>query len=408
MDKCKVNLFNEKKECCGCGACKNICPKDAITFIEDEYGFTYPQIDIERCIGCELCKKVCDFQKIDTKNSIVKTYAAISKHDRILEKSASGGIFGSLALEFLNKGGVVYGCSMELENNQLYPKHIRVSDVSNLNKILGSKYVQSDLNDCFNKIRKDLLNKRKVLFSGTPCQVASLNLYLSSINIDKLYTVDIICHGVPNSKFFKDYISELEKRLKGTVTNFRFRDKSNGWGLLGAVDYLSNNGSKKTKLINAETSSYFKLFLESSTYRESCYNCKYTNSSRPADLTLGDFWGIQTEHPNYLKENGGILDLKKGISCILVNNSKGINLIEKYGKEINLKESVFEKVSNGNDQLKFPSKISHDRDKILNLYKNNGYSAVDKWFNKRIGLVKYKITIKTLIKAKINRFLIKK
>ncbi|ELC8330623.1 Coenzyme F420 hydrogenase/dehydrogenase, beta subunit C-terminal domain [Clostridium perfringens] len=404
-NKNKIILFKNKQDCCGCSGCMNICPKQAISMNLDEYGFIYPKIDEYLCVKCGLCNKVCGFQNIEIKNTVQKAYASISKVDYILSKSASGGIFGTIAYEFISGGGVVYGSSMEFENNQLSPKHIRIDKICDIYKVQGSKYVQSDLDNCFIQIKNDLINNKEVLFSGTPCQVASLYSYLFNINIDKLYTIDIICHGVPSSTFFHDYIKFLSNKLKGTITNFKFRDKSNGWGLLACVEYINKNEKKKKKLINTQVSSYFKLFLESSTYRDSCYNCKYTNSNRPANITLGDYWGIQDLHPEYLKENGGELDSKKGISCVLVNNQQGQKMIDKYGENINLLDSTFEKVSSGNDQLRHPSKINPNRGIVLNLYKNGGYRCVEEWFNKSIGLNKYKIQIKTFIKINLKKVL---
>ncbi|MDU5544580.1 MAG: Coenzyme F420 hydrogenase/dehydrogenase, beta subunit C-terminal domain, partial [Clostridium perfringens] len=386
MKKENIILFSSKNECCGCGACMNICPKAAITMKDDEYGFVYPEINNDICIQCELCKKVCAFQNVNQSNCVLKSYASAAVDKNIVLTSSSGGVFTSISEEFIKAGGIVYGCSMENTDNGLFPKHIRVSNINELKKLQGSKYVQSDLGNCFIELKNDLLLGVKVMFSGTPCQVAALYSFLGNNKTDLLYTVDIVCHGVPSINFFRDYISNLNKKVKGQIINFRFRDKSNGWRLQGAIDYIDNNGKKKTKLINSEVSSYFKLFLESSTYRDSCYNCKYTNKHRPGDITLGDYWGIENVHPEYLTRNLGTLEQKNGISCVLVNTLKGSELLNDFGVKLILKESSFSNVSAGNDQLNYPSEVNINRNKVLSIYRDGKYDAVEKWFNKRLGI----------------------
>ncbi|EGT4138176.1 Coenzyme F420 hydrogenase/dehydrogenase, beta subunit C-terminal domain [Clostridium perfringens] len=405
MKKENIILFSSKNECCGCGACMNICPKAAITMKDDEYGFVYPEINNDICIQCELCKKVCAFQNVNQSNCVLKSYASAAVDKNIVLTSSSGGVFTSISEEFIKAGGIVYGCSMENTDNGLFPKHIRVSNINELKKLQGSKYVQSDLGNCFIELKNDLLLGVKVMFSGTPCQVAALYSFLGNNKTDLLYTVDIVCHGVPSINFFRDYISNLNKKVKGQIINFRFRDKSNGWRLQGAIDYIDNNGKKKTKLINSEVSSYFKLFLESSTYRDSCYNCKYTNKHRPGDITLGDYWGIENVHPEYLTRNLGTLEQKNGISCVLVNTLKGSELLNNFGVKLILKESSFSNVSAGNDQLNYPSEVNINRNKVLSIYRDGKYDAVEKWFNKRLGIKKYKILIIDFIKSNIKKLI---
>ncbi|WP_394871668.1 Coenzyme F420 hydrogenase/dehydrogenase, beta subunit C-terminal domain [Clostridium perfringens] len=405
MKKENIILFSSKNECCGCGACMNICPKAAITMKDDEYGFVYPEINNDICIQCELCKKVCAFQNVNQSNCVLKSYASAAVDKNIVLTSSSGGVFTSISEEFIKAGGIVYGCSMENTDNGLFPKHIRVSNINELKKLQGSKYVQSDLGNCFIELKNDLLLGVKVMFSGTPCQVAALYSFLGNNKTDLLYTVDIVCHGVPSINFFRDYISNLNKKVKGQIINFRFRDKSNGWRLQGAIDYIDNNGKKKTKLINSEVSSYFKLFLESSTYRDSCYNCKYTNKYRPGDITLGDYWGIENVHPEYLTRNLGTLEQKNGISCVLVNTLKGSELLNDFGVKLILKESSFSNVSAGNDQLNYPSEVNINRNKVLSIYRDGKYDAVEKWFNKRLGIKKYKILIIDFIKSNIKKLI---
>ena len=171
-------IFKQKSDCCGCGACQAICPKNAIDMVEDKYGFVYPKIDDTKCIKCGLCKKICSYKNPKMMEEDKKVYMSASKNENSLRKSASGGVFFELANAIILDGGIVYGCSMENENNQLYPKHIRVDKCEDLIKLQGSKYVQSECGNIYRQVKSDLLDNKIVLFSGTPCQVEGLKAFL--------------------------------------------------------------------------------------------------------------------------------------------------------------------------------------------------------------------------------------
>lgn len=378
-------LYGEKNNCCGCGACVNICPKNAISLFEDESGFLYPKIDKEKCINCGLCKKNCAYQNNENLQKSIKTYAAMCSDDNILINSASGGVFAALAREFINDEGIVYGCSLEKEEENLVPKIIRIDNVDDIQKIQGSKYVKSLMLDTYINIKSDLKNGKKVLFSGLPCQISALKRFLQSINTDNLFTIDIICHGTPSIKFFNDYLKLLEKKLQAKIYDFKFRDKSEGWGLKGKVYYYNKYGKPKNKLIMSNLSSYYSLFLKSEIYQESCYSCKYARQDRTGDMTIGDFWGIEKTYPNYLMRNGGELDNKKGISCILVNTEQGKKLVDNYSRLLLKKSSTLENIILDNEQLNKPSKMSSNRDYILKVYRQEGYEAVERYFISRLG-----------------------
>lgn len=173
-----IVLFDDKKDCCGCGACMNVCPKNAIRMAEDEVGFVYPEIDQNLCVGCGACKKACGYQTQPLMQKSEAVYAAASNNDNFLRKSASGGAFAVLAENVLKKDGVVYGAALPLENGKLEPKHLRIDTVERLPELQGSKYVQSAIGDTYAQAQKDLLDGKRVLFSGTPCQIAGLKQYL--------------------------------------------------------------------------------------------------------------------------------------------------------------------------------------------------------------------------------------
>lgn len=399
----EIKLFKDKNDCCACGACLNICPKQAISMQKDEYGFLYPQIDKGKCIKCGLCLKTCAFQNSELKNIPIKTYAAQSDNTN-LKESASGGIFASIATNVLREGGVIYGAAMEMENDKLTVRHIAVENDADLIKLQGSKYVQSSTEKIYQDVKKKLNDNRLVLFSGTPCQVDGLNSYLGK-TYDNLITIDIICHGVPNNQMFQDYIALLEEKYKDKIIDFKFRDKTKGWGLT-AKGYTAKGYTAK---IPANVSSYYYMFLKSYIYRDSCYSCKYACKNRCGDITIGDYWGIEKAHPEVLKENDYRLDYKNGISCLIVNTERGTRILEKYKSSLRLLDSAFEKVANENGQLNHPSLVeSNKRARILDVYKFKGYVAVGKLFKwiKCINMLKVLVPsgLKKVLKKMINNF----
>lgn len=366
-----IRLFESKKGCCGCGACMNICPRQAITMKRDEDGFLYPNVDKNKCIECRACINVCGYQKGTSLNLPSKVYAAASKNTSLILKSASGGVFSTIAKFIIEHGGVVFGASMKRESTKFVIKHKYVETLKDLTSLLGSKYVQSEIGTSYKDVKSFLLQGKRVLFSGTPCQCAGLRSFLRK-SYDNLIVIDIICHGVPNQKFFNDYINYNYGTLNG-IKDFKFRDKTKGWEMTACLDYEDGH-----KLIPGRTSSYFTLFLDGHIYRENCYSCKYAQKERVGDLTIGDFWGVQKEHPEII--DGKNITTRKGISCILVNTSVGENLIEEVSTYFELRESTFEKVAIRNEQLKFPSKESIYRSIIFKIYGKDGYGAVEKWY----------------------------
>ena len=377
-----VSVYDDKKNCCGCACCVNVCPKKAIQMIEDEYGFKYPTIDKSKCINCGLCKKNCRYQMQDKDmHSCERVFAAITENIELIQKSASGGVFANIAKNFIKDNGIVYGCAMNYINEKLKIEHIRVDSEKELIKLQGSKYVQSDIEYTYNQIKTDLKEGKKVLFSGTPCQVDAIREYLKREKTDNLYCIDIICHGVPNNKMFNDYIELEEKKYKGKIVDFRFRDKTRNWGLNALASIKYNDDKIKNILVPSYNSSFYQLFLDSEIYRENCYYCSYATSKRVGDITIGDYWRIESEHPNDLKDN--CININNGVSCILVNNEKGMTILKAYGEMLKSFESEFKRVAKHNAQLVRPSKDNQLRNDFLNQYKKYGYIAVNKLYWKK-------------------------
>ena len=385
-----MELFTEKKECCGCAACVSICPKAAISMIKDETGSYFPKIDEILCINCGACQKVCDFQKKDENQfgqKVIKAYGAASKDESLKRKSASGGMFAQLAKVCLENGGVVYGAAMLFENDKLVVRHIQVDNINKLHLIQGSKYVQSNIGDTYHKVKKDLLAGKKVLFSGTPCQVAALKSFLKK-DYENLYTVDIICHGISTQQFFQDYIDLVENKNKVKVTSFIFRDKSVGWGLDARYKY-KRKGKVKSKRLYYKLSSFHNYYEKAINHRENCYYCKYSCESRVGDITLGDFWGVEKNQPDCLCENGGTIDERAGVSFCLINSTRGIELFDRASEFIDYVSSDFKIISMQNDNLLRPTAIPNNRKSIMELYRNEGYEAIDKLYWKTIGYKKF-------------------
>lgn len=376
--------------CCGCGACAVKCPKDAISIKTNEFGFKYPYIDSNRCVDCKVCQKICSFNN-EKKINNYKCYAGGSQDDNLLMKSASGGIFSAIASRFIEKGGYVCGSASFFENGEARVEHIIINNLESLYKLQGSKYVQSDTVDCFRKIGKLMKNGFKVLFSGTPCQVDAVKSLYGRYSGTLLFTIDIICHGVPSQSFFNGYLKEYQKRNKQELSYFDFRNKKYGWGLTGIAKFI--NGIEKT--VTPEKSSYYRYFEDGEIFRENCYKCPYANLNRVGDITIGDYWGVEKYSPELLDK--GTLSEKKGISCLLINNNIGEKMLSEYGIKLVVYPVEVSKVMILNTQLKEPTKYTQKRQRLLKRFRDNGYSSIEKFFTRELLRGKTKSIIKKVI-----------
>lgn len=342
----------EKNKCTGCTACASICPKNAITMQKDNEGFMNPVIDQNKCINCGLCKRICPVLNTKTNESINKCYVAYNKNEQEKEKSSSGAIFSLIANYVLDNDGIVIGAAFD--NNKL--KHIAVTNKKDLDKLKGSKYLQSDLKDIFKYI-KDNLKENKILFVGTPCQVAGIKSIIK--NNKNLITIDVICHGVPSPKLFENYVKELEIKNNDKLLCYNFRDKSTGW------DSYSNTALFKNKKIteSAKNNKYMKLFLSDVALRQSCYECNFKLGNKYSDITLGDFWGVQNYYPEMYN--------KKGVSAIIINTELGEKIFVDIKDNLEYKECSLYEIISGNKSLKFSSSKQKKRKKFFIDLKNN-------------------------------------
>lgn len=395
--KCDDMIHPTRKDCCACTACASACPKSAITMVPDENGFVYPSVDESKCVSCGLCEQVCAYQKMPPVSE-KEVYAAVSGCTDVRE-SASGGLFAAFAQAVLEQGGAVYGCAMLCEKGQLWPWHVCVTKSQDLIRLKGSKYVQSDLTGIYPDVRRRLEAGQTVLFSGTPCQVAGLKGFLRR-EYENLFTVDIICHGVPGGELFRKYIAFEEQKQGAKITSFRFRDKSQGWKLHGTMTL--DNG--KTVYFEPEESSYYQMFLNSYTYRENCYTCPYASDRRPGDVTVGDYWCIDLVHPELLRENGGPLDHESGTSCLIVNSERGRLLLERFGGGIRRWDSTYENASKYNRQLTAPSVLKPERDQVLAMAKED-YAVLDAWYQRRLRKIKMKRAARAAIPKPLKKLI---
>lgn len=310
-------ILKEKSHCCGCSACESICAHHAITMKSDEQGFLYPIVRSDLCVNCGLCDRVCPIIERDNTNAedvIPQIYGCTSLNEDDYLNSSSGGVFSVLARSILNDGGVVYGAAW---NNKMQVQHICVATHQELSKLRGSKYVPSILQGIHKQVKRDLLQGKKVLFSGTPCQVESLKLFLRK-EYSNLFTVDVVCHAVPSPVIFDDYVKNIERKYKKKVVSINMRDKSLGWSKGSHIRVVFSDGT--SKFDTTTTNLWNRLFFSFCIDRESCHYCRFTNYKRPGNLTMADFWGIENKYPEHYNQ--------KGVSLILVNNQQGSNLFE--------------------------------------------------------------------------------
>ena len=387
--------------CCGCSACENICATGALVLKPNHAGFLYPTIDAEKCVQCGKCIDICAYKKKNRYISKEVTYAAVSKNTDVRE-SSSGGVFSSLALNILKDGGVVYGCTMARTNEEFNPHHKRIIRQEDLYLLQGSKYVQSGIGLVYKEAKKDLTNNITVLFSGTPCQIDGLRGFLGK-DYPNLFTIDTVCHGVPNKEFFNRYIRNEENVKKANIINFVFRDKRDGWKLYGRMDLQDDSGNRSV-YFKPEGSSYYQLFLNRYTYRENCYTCPYAFKNRPGDITIGDFWNIDLIHPELFSDTDLGIHCDNGVSVLIINSEKGFKLMKRYGQDMELYPSEYDKVADYNRQLVKPSEKPKDYESFRKIMAND-YSYIEKWYQHKMMPIRINRTIRRMIPSKIKRII---
>lgn len=335
-------LIEDKHKCCGCESCVQSCPKRCIAFVEDDEGFMYPQVDSSKCVNCGVCEEVCPVIQVSEPRNPIKFYASKNCVDSVRMASSSGGVFTLLAESVISQGGVVFGARFD-DNWEVI--HSYTETIDGIADFRTSKYVQSRIGNSFSKARFFLKQGRMVLFSGTSCHIAALKLFLHR-EYDNLLTVDVICHGVPSPKVWRMYleaikgnalqgensvsspltrhISEEEGHSEDTkIMAISFRDKRLGWKKFSFALTLakaSADGKKNTVSLSYmhKDNPYMKSFLCNINLRPSCFNCPSKGGRSGSDITLGDYWGIDSQMPNF--------DDDKGVGLVIINTTKGQDL----------------------------------------------------------------------------------
>lgn len=359
--------IKDPKECCGCTACASICTHDAITMKPDALGFLYPEVDFKKCIGCGLCEKVCVFNSDYEKSHLLEkpaTYGARHKDINELKYSRSGAIFVALSDYVLNKNGVIYGAGY---TDHFRVVHKRATTKDDRNEFKGSKYVQSDIRGVLPQVKNDLQRGKLVLFSGTPCQTAAVYSFVGKRYRENLILVDIVCHAVPSPYIWRDYLTAVEKKAKSRAVAVYFRDKTYGWAASHNERFVFENGKQFVSYIHRD------LFYKNLSTRLSCHNCKYCNLQRPSDITIGDFWGYENTEAKYMNEDGN------GVSLIIVNSHKGIEILNNIRDNIFLKETQLQ--SSLQPNLCNPTPLSRLRDEFEENYRKHGFEFVARLYS---------------------------
>lgn len=351
-------VLNKKTDCCGCGACMQRCPKHCISMQEDEEGFLYPHVDKSICINCGLCEEVCPIIHQNEPHKPIETFAAKNPDEDIRMKSSSGGIFSMLAEKIINEGGVVFGAKF---NEQWEVEHDYTETLEGLSDFRGSKYVQSRIGNCFSQAEGFLKAGRKVLFSGTPCQIAGLNRFLRK-EYDNLLTVDVICHGVPSPKVWRDYLKKIAR--DGNINYISFRNKSRGWRD-GSMKFVI---ADKVIIQSIWKNLYSLGFLSDIYLRPNCFVCSAKAGKSRSDITIGDFWGIWNCYPKY--------DDDKGVSAVLINTEKG----KQYYQSLNVADipCQYDEIVAGNYSLIKSTSYTKFRLAFWKMYKKEGVDSVEK------------------------------
>lgn len=360
-----MRLYGEDALCCGCSACVSVCFKNAISMKKDKKGFLIPYVNEKLCVECGLCLKVCPLKDKKVEGGLpIESYAVIHKNEATRLKSRSGGVFIALADLIIANGGAVYGAAFE---DDLTVCHKRAITFQECKEFQGSKYVQSDIKNTFCEAANDLYGGKEVLYTGTGCQIAGLLKYLKMkrVNMERLFTCDLVCHGNVSPLMYKDYRQWYEEKYGGMISEFNFRDKSLGWST--HVESFVINGKKHIKR------GYTELYYCNAAFRESCYSCPFASLTRAGDFTLADCWGIEEKNPEMFDN--------KGCSLLLVNSEKAGVLFKAVVDKLRFVPVDIRDYMQ--PQLREPIKRNDRYEEFWELYQSQGFGSVLKLFGKQ-------------------------
>lgn len=372
--------------CTGCSACKAVCPKDALAMIADREGFLRPALNSKRCISCHACEAVCPILHPRAPDKSPQCYAVKAQDAGVREASTSGGLFTLLARQIIEQGGVVFGCI--LEKPSLAAVHVKAVSLDGLAAMRGSKYVQSDLRDTFREVKAELAHGRAVLFSGTPCQIAGLKRFIGRQD-EQLLLVEIMCYGVPSPELLRRYKRDCEKQEKKTMTSLLFRQKNPSWHNSQVIREF-DDGTRTAERVYDNF--YVRLFFENLALRPSCHRCTMREGRSGADLTLGDFWGIESVAPE--------LDDDSGVSALLIHTPHGRSVWETIAPQTIAKSVAYDQVLAGNPFYRTVVSPDPDRARFMRLFtrmplaKALKYTRKGPWYKRLITRWKKKISRK--------------
>ena len=387
-NKIKYIEISDKSECCGCTACKSICPKDAIKMQEDEEGFLYPKIDEKKCINCGLCKSICPIRnKVVEEKKEQKAYIVNNKNEQIRAESTSGGAFTAIAEYVIDKKGVVFGAAFDKNYNVC---HQSATTKKDLQKFRGSKYVQSDLKDTFREAKNFLENDRWVCFSGTPCQIQGLKKYLQK-DYEKLITIDVVCRAVPSPLVLRKYLEyQKEKQNMRNFSKVSFRDKEK-YGYKYTTMTLKDN--EKIYQNGVETDPYLRAFFLNYSDRPSCYECKFRSKDRISDFTIWDCFTVG--------EFSKKLDDNKGTTRMLIQNEKAMNIFNEIKNKYHYKGLPIEVATKNVRELYYAPTPNINRKKFfkdINIL--NSKQFFEKYFPDNIKVKAERLIRKVLVNTR--------
>ena len=352
----------DPKDCMGCSVCSNTCPKNCISMVVDDEGFVYPEVEEERCISCGLCEKSCPVLNRKSAVTMTKAYAAVNPDQVTRNTSTSGGVFSLLAQTVLRKNGVVFGAAY---NPDFSVSHQYTETEDGLQRFRGAKYVQSDIGNSYQQVKSFLNENRYVLFSGTPCQIAGLQTYLGK-DYDKLFCVDLICHGIPSPEVWQHNIDYRAKIDNDGVrpAHINMRSKSTGWQRYSVEFQYSDKTYSKMYADDPYMWGYIKDLYT----RPSCFDCKFKGLQRNSDFTLGDYWGIESQHPEM---NDGM-----GTSLVFVHSEKAQNIWSELCLGLHCREVDAAAAVQWNPMAVQSTSYQERREEFFRRYQNEDFSKL--------------------------------
>ena len=387
MNIAQVVLNNE---CTGCFSCLESCPVKCISVNVNSEGFKEPIVRLSQCVECGACVSACHTAAINDYHPAILGYVAEVEDDALYRNSASGGVFTSLSKRAIGHGYVVYGAVFDKEHRVI---HSRVSDIDGIKKLQGSKYVQSDTVGIYRQVKDDLIAGKKVMFSGTPCQIAGLRAYLKA-DYDNLLMIDLVCHGVPSPGLWKKHLEEDLLRDNPDIESISFRTKSN-YDRFGYVMQVVSKG--ETALIPSSDDLFYYLFVNNISLRESCYRCKYACSMRISDITLGDCGSVEA-YPKF--------GMRGATSIVLLNSSKGTAAFRQLSDGMRLDVLDIEREILANRQLNAPSYRPEARDRFFKDISSVPYHMIkDEYLPKKSIIRKIWDKIKMLVPWQVRCYI---